>query len=124
MEQQILLVDDDQQTLIFLEQVLRSTGVKILTAEDGVQALDILQALTPSIVLLDMFMPQVSGFELLDFIQQTPRLNGTYAVVVSAHNHFPPSDVLSRVDAYLVKPIRPKELRDTVQRAIGCQTAV
>ncbi len=118
-----LIVDDDQHTLIFIEQVLRPTGLHIVQAQDGIQALELLKTTTPNVLFLDMLLPGISGLDLLKFIVETPRLNSTYVVVVSAHKHFPPSDELSRVDTYLVKPVRPKDIRDAALYAIERQAA-
>jgi two-component system, OmpR family, alkaline phosphatase synthesis response regulator PhoP len=123
MQNSALAVDDDQHTLFFIEQVLRPTGLEIILAQDGRQALDTLKSVTPSVLFLDMLLPHISGIELLDFILKTPRLNATYVVVVSAHNHFPSSEQLARVDTYLVKPVRPKEIRDAALYAIERQAA-
>ena len=123
MQNYALVVDDDQFTLFFVEQALRPTGMQVLQAEDGFRALEILQNTTPSILFLDMLLPQVSGVELLDFVIETPRLNATCVVVLSAHNHFVPADKVSRVDSYFVKPVRPKDIRDAALHAIARQAA-
>jgi CheY-like chemotaxis protein len=116
-----LVVDDDRHTLIFMEQALRPIGVSVMLTEDGARAIDVLQAYTPSIVFLDLLMPQVSGFEVLDFITQTPRLNDTYVVIVTAHQDFGDVPQLARADQYLVKPVRIKELRELVRFVIERQ---
>jgi CheY-like chemotaxis protein len=123
MQYYALAVDDDQHTLFFIEQVLQSTGLEIILAQDGAQALETLKSVTPSIIFLDMLLPQISGIELLDYIVKTPRLNSIHVVVVSAHNHFPLSEQLARVDAFLVKPVRPKDIRDAALYAIERQAA-
>lgn len=118
MQNYALIVDDDHFSVYYIEQVLRPIGIQLLKAEDGAQALQMLESYTPSIVFLDMLLPRVSGIELLDFIKKTPRLNVTYVAVVSAHNHFPASPQLSRVDAYFVKPVPPQTIRDAARHAI------
>lgn len=119
MEHIALIVDDDQHTLVLLEQVLKPFNVQIVQAEDGAQAMKILDECTPSIMLLDMLMPRVSGTVVLDYVAQTPRLNQMQVVVISAHRQYEYSGSASRADAYLVKPIRPKDIRDAVERVIS-----
>jgi len=116
-----LIVDDDQPTLLFLEQVLSPLGLRVMQAEDGAQALAILENHTPVILFLDMLMPSISGLEVLDYIDHTPRLNNLFVTVVSAHRSFESSDVLQRANAYYVKPIRPKDIRDVTQNALSRQ---
>jgi CheY-like chemotaxis protein len=118
-----LIVDDDLQTLYFFDQVLQPTGMEILKAQDGLSALENLQSTTPCVLFLDMLLPITSGMEVLKFIYQTPRLNSTYVVVVSAHNSFPPSEQLGRVDAFFVKPILAKDIREAALYALQHQTA-
>ncbi len=113
-----LLVDDDQMTLLFLEQALHPTGVQALPTSDGQQAIEVLQEYTPIILFLDMLLPKVSGLEVLDFVLQNPHLNNMYIAVISAHDHFPSSVQLDRADAYFVKPLRLRDIRDVTQKAI------
>jgi CheY-like chemotaxis protein len=121
MEYIALIVDDDRPTLLFLEQVLHPTGIQVMQADNGLQALDILQSFTPVILFLDMLMPGASGIEVLEYIACTPRLNNMFVVVVSAHRYYEPSEALKRANNYLVKPIRPKDIRDITQHVLSLQ---
>lgn len=116
-----LLVDDDQTTLIFLEQALQPTGVQPLLAADGVQAIELLQENTPAIMFLDMLLPKVSGMQVLDYVLNAPHLNNMFVVVISAQNSFPDSPQMNRADVYFVKPLRLKDLRDVTQQALARQ---
>jgi CheY-like chemotaxis protein len=116
-----VIADDDHPTLLFLEQVLRPLHVHVMRAEDGTQAIHILQNHSPVILFLDMLMPNLGGIEVLDFICHTSRLDNLFVAVVSAHHHFEPSPALARANAYYVKPIRPKDIRDITQFAISRQ---
>ncbi len=116
-----LIVDDDHPTLMFLEQVLRPLNVRVMKAEDGAQAVDILENHNPIILFLDMLMPTMGGMEVLEYIRNTPRLNNLFVAVVSAHSYFEPSPALERANAYFVKPIRPKDIREATQHALSRQ---
>lgn len=122
MEHIALIVDDDQHTLVLLEQVLKTFDVQIIQAEDGAQAMKILEGCTPSVMLLDMLMPRVSGEVVLDYVARTPRLNQMQVVVISAHRQYEYSQSTARANIYLVKPIRPKDIRDAVERVISPQS--
>ncbi|MEO8612769.1 MAG: response regulator [Chloroflexota bacterium] len=118
-----LIVDDDHPTLLFLEQVLRPLNVHVMQAQDGAEAIAVLENHTPIILFLDMLMPTLSGLEVLEYIYHTPRLDNLFVAVVSAHSYFEPSPILERANAYYVKPIRPKDIRDATQYAISRQAA-
>ncbi len=122
MEHIALIVDDDQHTLVLLEQVLKPYNIQIIQAEDGAQAMKVLQECTPSIMLLDVLMPRVSGLVVLEFVARTPRLDQMQVVIISAHRQYEQSGSIGRANAYLVKPIRPKDIRDAVQQAISSQS--
>jgi CheY-like chemotaxis protein len=121
MEHIALIVDDDQTTLFFLEQVLRPLDIRVMQAENGEQALEILQHHTPIIMFLDLLMPIMSGLDVLDYIRHKPHLNNMFVAIVSAHSQYEPTETLQRANAYYVKPIRPKDIRDITQDAISRQ---
>jgi len=118
MQPQALIVEDDNATSTLLQQVVRSAGLEPLYTEDGATALQILEQITPVVVMLDVLLPHVNGLEVLEFIEQTPRLNNSFVIVISSHD---PSDYgweTTRANLYYVKPIRVKELRSILQAAI------
>lgn len=114
MDQLALIVDDDPHTLMLWNAVIKPSGITIIQAADGAQALAVLAEQTPTLLLLDMLMPYVSGKDVLDYVVHTPRLNDMYVVVISAHRQ-PESEQLARANAVLLKPIRPIEIRDLLQ---------
>lgn len=114
----VLIVDDDQQTLLLMEQVLKSANVSVIRAEDGAQALEVLEETTPDVMLLDMLMPHVGGVDVLQYVIQTPRLDGMFVAVVSAHRQLERADEVARANAYLVKPVRPGDIREALSQAL------
>jgi DNA-binding response OmpR family regulator len=118
MQPQALIVEDDNATSTLLQQVVRSAGLEPLYTEDGATALQILEQITPVVVMLDVLLPHVNGLEVLEYIEQTPRLNSSFVIVISSHD---PTDYgweTTRANLYYVKPIRVKELRSILQAAI------
>jgi CheY-like chemotaxis protein len=73
-EKLILTVDDDLSTLLYLEQILKSEGYRVLCASGASEAKEILRNELPDLLLLDVQMPGMGGFELLEEIRNTPRL--------------------------------------------------
>ena len=103
MEHTALIVDDDQHTLLLLNEVLKTSGIRIIQAEDGAQALSVLETVTPIIMLLDMLMPHIPGKQVLEYVSRTPRLDNMFVAVVSAHRYFEDSNQASRANLYIVK---------------------
>ena len=80
----ILIVDNDPTLLKFLPPRLEKAGHEVITASDGLQAMDILSDLTPDVILVDYIMPNVDGKTLCTVIRQNPRLSAAFIAVLSA----------------------------------------
>ena len=81
----VLIVDDIPVNIILLKTMLARTNVKILTAVNGQQALDLVRELKPNVVLLDIQMPAMNGMEVLKEIKSDPDLKSTAVIMVSAY---------------------------------------
>ena len=81
----VLIVDDIPVNIILLKTMLARTNVKILTAVNGQEALDIVRQLRPQVVLLDIQMPILNGLEVLKEIKADPDLKDTAVIMVSAY---------------------------------------
>lgn len=120
----ILLVDDDQPTLDLLEQLLRPLNVSVLCAMDGAAAIRILAADTPDMLFLDLLLPQINGVEVLNYVCNSPHLSSLFVSIITAHSGIIPPELNQRVDAYFIKPLPLKEIRQTVLSVIQQQSAV
>ena len=80
----ILVVDDDSAIREALADCLQDAGFDVVCAENGEQALRVLEATPPSLMLLDLMMPVMSGWELLEIIQASEPLSRVPIIVVSA----------------------------------------
>ena len=105
----ILVVDDDPVNRSMLTASLEASGHQVTTAEGGSQALDIVRAESYDVVLLDVLMPQMDGYQVLEQLKEDPRLRHIPVVMVTGLD-----DVGSAVrcielgaDDYLPKPIDP-----------------
>ena len=108
----ILVVDDDAVSRHVLEQALHEAGLNPVMTSSGEQALEWLETHTPTVVLLDLVMPEPDGFAVLERMRQTPRLADTPVVVLTALDA---DQEISRVfasgaDDYVHKPFRSAEL--------------
>jgi DNA-binding response OmpR family regulator len=112
-----LIVEDDNSTSLLLQQVVRTSGLEAIHTEDGAAALGILEQMTPQVIILDILLPQVNGIEVLQFIEQTPRLNDSLVIVISSHEPTAYGWETNRANLYYIKPVRVKELREILQTA-------
>ena len=69
----ILAVDDDRDALALVREILEATGATVATADSGQQALEQLERTTPDVLLADLGMPRMSGFELIDRVRRSER---------------------------------------------------
>ncbi|MDP1706626.1 MAG: response regulator [bacterium] len=79
----ILLVEDEPLLLNLLKQRLERDGFEIVAAHDGEEALKILETVEPSLILLDIILPKVSGFEVMEAIQKNPNYKKAPIIVIS-----------------------------------------
>jgi signal transduction histidine kinase len=113
----ILLVDDEPRNLDALEAILDGPAYRLLRAEDADRALRLLLENEVAAIVLDIKMPQVSGFELAQMIKNTRRFRETPIVFLTAHM-IDDQYVIAGYDAgavdYLTKPVNPEILRHKI----------
>jgi len=109
MSKTILVVDDEKRLVSLVESYLKQEGFRVLIAYDGRQALEIAQREQPDLIILDIMMPEMDGYE---FMRQHRRLADTPIILLTAR-----VDDEERViglelgaDDYITKPFRPREL--------------
>lgn len=105
----VLVVDDDVEIRETLSALLQNEGYTVVRAENGRQALEQLRAAHPNCVLLDLMMPVMSGWEVLEEVQESDELSKIPIVVVSAM-------CAPGAKACLQKPVDLEELLDVVDR--------
>ena len=122
MSHTILVVDDEADVRAFLTAVLERRGYRVVTAEDGRRAFDVAEAEHPSLIVLDLQMPDQSGTDFFRRKMKHDELRDIPIVVVSglAGRHL----AVSRPYAVFDKPIDPDEFAETVDRAVAEAGAV
>jgi len=105
----ILVVDDEQRILNFLSSKLRASGYEVLTASNGIEALEQIQAQEPDLVVLDVMMPKMDGFETLKGLRS---FSSVPVIILSAKgsNADKVKGLGLGADDYLAKPFSPDEL--------------
>lgn len=121
MNKSILIVDDEPNIVMTLEYTFRKQNFEVYIARDGSEAIEILEAKMPHIVLLDIMMPDVDGFQTLKYIKNNPKLNKTKVVFLTAKNKA--SDIEKGIemgaDKYLIKPFSIKKIVAEIQELIS-----
>ena len=121
----ILVVDDNRDNIEILRAFLESRGYVVAEAPDGKSALARLDELKPDLVLLDVMMPGMDGWQVCRTIKNHPDLGATKVVMVTAKGAFEDKldGLRSGADDYVVKPVDFKELLEKVQRNLAAGSA-
>ncbi len=118
----ILVVDDDQPLCKMSALALKEGGYRTFTAFSGVQALEIYRAEQPDVIVLDVAMPGMSGFEVVSEVRKSePPGKHTIIVIMTAYaqNHYGSAEVEAGIDSFLTKPVLPLDLIAHVSSLIG-----
>ena len=113
----ILVVDDDQMMRELLTRILIRDGYRVLTAEDGIAALDVLQKEDIAIVLSDLQMPRMSGFDLLKKVKSDYPGVGVVMMTSYGDTYTVKDALLLGADEYIVKPFKNHEISLVIERA-------
>lgn len=122
----VLIVEDEQNILLSLEFLLGKEGYAVSTACDGAAALRALQEQTPDLVLLDVMLPLIDGFELCRLIRENPALRGTRIMLLTARGR--DSEIARGLalgaDNYLTKPFSTRDLMEKVRSLLSGENTV
>ncbi len=108
----VLVVDDNQQNLELLQAYLEDVDCQAVPARDGLEALEIIAKDPPDLILLDVMMPKMSGFEVCKRIKNDPKTSDIPVIMVTALNEFGDIEraIDSGTDDFLSKPVNKLEL--------------
>ncbi len=124
MSRRILIVDDEPNIVTSLEFLMRESSYEVRVARDGEEALRRAESFLPDLILLDVMMPQRSGFEVCRKIRENPALRDVKIVMLTAKGR----DVEKYrglnlgANAYVTKPFSTKELMNTVRGLLSAGT--
>jgi CheY-like chemotaxis protein len=113
----VLVVDDNRLSRELIVDILRTLSLEVAEAPDGTTALAAARDMRPDLVLLDLAMPDMDGFAVLNALRRDPGCAGTPVVAVTA-NAMPgerSKALLAGFSDFLTKPLRSAELRQRVE---------
>lgn len=117
-KKKILVVDDERHIVRLVEVNLARAGYEVVTAFDGIEALEAVKEHKPDMLVLDVMMPRMDGFEVLKNLQADPGYQDIPVIMLTAKAQ--DADIFkgwqSGVSSYLTKPFNPKELLVFVER--------
>ncbi|MGV8124079.1 MAG: response regulator transcription factor [Candidatus Xenobiia bacterium LiM19] len=112
----ILLVDDDEHILRSLEIYLKMEEFRVMTAPGGREALEVLKETRPDLIVLDIMMPEIDGFQVLEYIKGDPKIKNVPVIMLTAKSQ--DIDVLKGyqegIASYMTKPFNLNELVDNI----------
>ena len=113
----VLVVDDNQQNLELLQAYLEDMDCETVPARDGLEALGIIGKNAPDLILLDVMMPKMSGFEVCKRIKNDPKTADIPIIMVTALNEFGDIErgIDSGTDDFISKPVNKLELTTRVK---------
>ena len=117
----ILVVDDDPYILLSLEFLMKKAGYDVLIARNGNETLEILKKNVPDIVLLDIMMPDIDGYEICKIIKSNPILKKAKIIFLSAKTK--QSDIQKGyevgADLFITKPFSTRILKQEVEKLLN-----
>ncbi|HEX6186597.1 MAG TPA: response regulator [Pyrinomonadaceae bacterium] len=115
----VLLVEDDRSVRRYLEVTLQRSGYRVLTAEDGLEAMKLALSSVIDVVVTDAIMPNLSGQQLAAFLRKNPKLSSIPIVLLTGQENKAASatdDV--KIDAFLYKPVKADELKNCIGKLV------
>ena len=124
-KKKVLVVDDNRDTVRIIRDALEGAGFSVTSAYDGREALERVHEETPDLMILDLMMPKMSGYEVCNEIRKDPRTKELIILMLTAR-----SDIDAKIQGieggandYLVKPVEPREVVSRVRRFLATEGA-
>jgi len=121
MGKKILIADDEPNIVVSLEFLMKQKGHAVRVASTGEEALNAVRDFVPDLILLDVMMPQMSGYDLCQRVRENPDWHGIKIIMLSAKGR--DVEVIKGMavgaDAYVTKPFSTKDLIARVQQLLG-----
>jgi DNA-binding response OmpR family regulator len=119
-QKKILIADDNENIREALTYLLEDEGYKLILAKDGVEALIKAKEAGPDILILDIMMPEVNGYDVCRTIKTDPDMKDIYIMMLTAKGHVAEQEHGKEVgaDEYIVKPFSPMEILTKIKNIL------
>ena len=121
----ILVVDDSRSMVMIVERVLKKEGYEVFTAYDGKEGLQKARELKPDLMILDIMMPEMDGYQVCQRLNSDPETAGIAVLMLTAKGHSPITGLKDRMAGFevgaiefLTKPVTAKELLKRVKSVL------
>jgi len=115
-KKKVLIVDDEQSILRILAIKLRISGYEVITALNGQQALEAVDAANPDVMLLDIIMPEMDGFQVIEQLRTCSNLP---IIAFSARAEYAGRALSLGANEFIIKPFDVDDLTDRIHHALG-----
>lgn len=118
----ILCVEDEPEMIDLIRLILARKGFNVQGAAGGVEGIRLIRELRPNLVLLDLMMPDMDGWEVYQQMKAEPALKDIPVIVVTAKAQNIDKVLglhIAKVDDYIAKPFSPQELLESVERVFN-----
>jgi len=123
----ILYIEDDSEMIELVSMILNRRGFLVKGAHSGTEGLAYLKTASPELILLDLMMPDMDGWEVYHKLKSDPHLNQIPVIIITAKAQ-PIDRVLgvhiAKVDDYISKPFHPQDLINSIDKLINIGTTV
>ncbi|MGY2837717.1 response regulator transcription factor [Thermostichus sp. MS-CIW-41] len=116
----VLVVEDSQSQREMISKLLQENGFEVMTVEDGVEAVEAVKQSKPDLIVLDIVMPRMNGYEVCRLLKADPLTQKTPIVMCSSKGEEFDRywGIRQGADAYIAKPFQPQELVGTIKQLL------
>lgn len=122
----LLLIDDDPNLILLVKDYLEFRGYEVVTAENGREALEVLEQELPDMIICDVMMPEMDGYSFVRHLREDARTNWIPVLFLSAKGQTQDKvkGLTTGADVYMVKPFEPEELVAQVESSLKQATRI
>ncbi len=115
----VLIVDDEPGLLRLFSGLVERLECHTIQANSGAMALDMLDQTTPDLLILDLAMPEVSGYDVLQYVRSIPRLDRMKVMILTARPNMVPEVEALGIDCWVAKPVLPNDFLAIVDEVLA-----
>ena len=121
MERTVLIIEDEKLIIVSTQMVLEAAGFRVESAVNGEEGISKAKSVRPDLVLLDIMMPGIDGWETLTRLKRDPETSSVPVIILTAREHSRDHQKSTEMGAadYFRKPFEPDELIELIQKHIS-----